>query len=243
MSLNRHLPALASILLSSLTWAAPATAGPRWYAAGEVSSVVPDRELFRGTDVSLGAGVGLVLSEAARVELGYQATRLVPGDLPGLLEQNSAQIVGIYDYLRGQRWQVYAGLALGASRARYLGETATLPFATGSTGLSWALAPSGRVRLDAEVRTRYTYDEDEMLGRSGIRDSQFVLRLRWHFGGTTPGSADAPEPLLPGSPSTRPLERAAPADRDGDGVSDDRDACPNTIPSVAVDTDGCMTRR
>jgi OOP family OmpA-OmpF porin len=48
------------------------------------------------------------------------------------------------------------------------------------------------------------------------------------------GKAPAPAPVV-----APPPEPAPPADSDGDGVFDDADRCPNTLPGVKVDANGC----
>lgn len=40
-----------------------------------------------------------------------------------------------------------------------------------------------------------------------------------------------------------PVEAAAPVDADGDGVTDDKDKCPGTLPGAKVDENGCVVKK
>lgn len=223
---------------------APAVAqdGP-WYLAPEASYFYPDQKAFQDADASLGIAVGRTLGDSLRFELDYYVLRLIP-ESPGIVDQQSAQINGYWHPLPSGRISPYVGLGLGASHTEYRGNTTTLPFGTLAIGYSNRLSDSGRWQIDTELRARYSYDDDKLFGRSDLLDGQALVRLRFAFGSRPApivGSAPAPvrQPASDACGSTLLCGSEQP-DKDGDSVPDQRDRCPNTIPNVNVDQDGCM---
>ncbi len=81
-------------------------------------------------------------------------------------------------------------------------------------GIRWML--SSRVGLRLEARAIYSLDESET-------DILTSAGLNFYLGNVDP----------------EPEAMAAPVDSDGDGVTDDRDRCPNTPVGTRVDADGC----
>ena len=105
------------------------------------------------------------------------------------------------------------------------GTTASNPTGTAGLGLQARLGDSPW-SLRAEWRLRRTFDSD-----ASLTDQVASVGLQYSFGG-----GEDSEPVIP-LVDDAPL---APADADGDGVPDDRDACPGTAPGVAVDASGCV---
>jgi iron complex outermembrane receptor protein len=70
----------------------------------------------------------------------------------------------------------------------------------------------------------------------------FGLTFRKDFGRSEPEPAQAapPPPPPPPAPPAPPPPPPPPGDADKDGVTDDKDRCPNTTPGVAVDEIGCF---
>jgi len=69
----------------------------------------------------------------------------------------------------------------------------------------------------------------------------YGISFRTEFGRSEPAPvAAAPPPPPPPPPAPPPPPPPPPGDQDKDGVTDDKDRCPNTTPGVAVDEIGCF---
>lgn len=189
-------------------------------------------------------GVGTRLSNRLRFELDIQTARPVAADGTQIIEQYAGQ-TGLYvDLLEDVALRPYAGFGIGAIRVESAGDVSTLPSAMLALGFSNALSKNWHV--DTEVRGRYAHDDRGQYGTRDWFDTQALVKLRIHFGlastsnavlHVTPIAPDPAEATCTGSQGCGPTA----SDRDSDTVPDSRDRCPNTIPKVEVDDDGCMT--
>jgi len=69
----------------------------------------------------------------------------------------------------------------------------------------------------------------------------YGISFRKDFGHDEPAAAPPPPPPAPAPlPPPPPPPPPPPGDQDKDGVTDDKDRCPNTTPGVAVDDIGCF---
>ena len=68
----------------------------------------------------------------------------------------------------------------------------------------------------------------------------YGISFRKDFGHDEPAAAPPPPPPPPPAPPPPPPPPPPPGDQDKDGVTDDKDRCPNTTPGVAVDEIGCF---
>ena len=69
----------------------------------------------------------------------------------------------------------------------------------------------------------------------------YGISFRKDFGHDAPAAAPPPPPPPPPpAPPPPPPPPPPPGDQDKDGVTDDKDRCPNTTPGVAVDEIGCF---
>jgi iron complex outermembrane receptor protein len=69
----------------------------------------------------------------------------------------------------------------------------------------------------------------------------YGISFRKEFGRSEPAAAaPPPPPPPPAAPAPPPPPPPPPGDQDKDGVTDDKDRCPNTTPGVAVDAIGCF---
>ncbi len=87
-------------------------------------------------------------------------------------------------------------------------------------GAGFSYAINDALSTRADLRGITSLDEEDT-------DIALTVGLQWFLAAASrPAPAPAPEP-------------AAPGDADNDGVSDDRDNCPNTPAGVEVDSNGC----
>jgi iron complex outermembrane recepter protein len=68
----------------------------------------------------------------------------------------------------------------------------------------------------------------------------YGISFRKDFGHDEPAAAPPPPPPPPPPAPPPPPPPPPPGDQDKDGVTDDKDRCPNTTPGVAVDDIGCF---
>src|SRR5688572_21684705 len=91
-----------------------------------------------------------------------------------------------------------------------------------------------RLALDQErgrvARVGYLMNQPRTYGISFSKD----------FGHDAPAAAPPPPPPPPPAPPPPPPPPPPPGDQDKDGVTDDKDRCPNTTPGVLVDEIGCF---
>jgi OOP family OmpA-OmpF porin len=91
-----------------------------------------------------------------------------------------------------------------------------------------------------EVKARWSFPQDND-PQDKFLDYSAGLGFQMAFGSRRP--IETPPPAPPAAtPPPPPPPPPPPADTDGDGVTDDRDKCPDTPPGVAVDADGCPRR-
>lgn len=226
------------------------------FASGETAFQVDPAALVGGR-LGWSAPVGLFV----QAELGYSPVTLVAGDrsqdLNTLLYGGT---VG-FNFQASPRVQLFTLAGLGALRWDY-GST-ELPAEVdmawqGGGGLRVFLSRS--VALRADVRDRIAPD-----GMSAIRrqldptlpaEESRTVTHNWEFAlglslflETGPGTRDADgdgvpddRDACPGTPAGETVdERGCALDGDGDGVPDDRDACPGTPAGAEVDDRGCPT--
>ncbi len=106
---------------------------------------------------------------------------------------------------------------------------------------------------EAAVFVNNIADENALLGldqergrvaRVGFLVNQprtYGISFRRDFGHDAPAAAPPPPPPPPPpAPPPPPPPPPPPGDQDKDGVTDDKDRCPNTTPGVAVDEIGCF---
>ncbi|MCW8128069.1 OmpA family protein [Microbulbifer halophilus] len=92
-------------------------------------------------------------------------------------------------------------------------------------GIASAALNDNGLKIRAEVRYMRDYFEDDM------NDWQLGLGLSFPLQQPAPPPAPKPAP----APAPEP-----PRDSDDDGVIDDRDRCPDTLPGAEVDSEGCV---
>lgn len=95
-------------------------------------------------------------------------------------------------------------------------------------GIVSAPLNDGGLKIRAEVRYLRDYFSTDM------NDWQLGLGFSFPLGRPAPKVAPQPAPTPAPAPAPQP-----PRDSDGDGVVDDRDRCPDTLPGTRVDSDGC----
>lgn len=212
-------PVLRAIPLAILTLAA---AGPlvadegQFYLAPGVQWMNFNDAVKLGNDEGLALGLGYDISDRVSVELN--ATNMEPevASGPGDTDFDHWRLDFLFDLERRLGvFDTFAVTGLGENDFQFHEETV---WDLGA-GIRYALTD----RLEWRVAARSFFSLDEERTDIGI-DTALIFR----FGGARRAVADV-----------EPAPRHAVGDADQDGVPDDRDACPDTPRTYAVDDRGC----
>ncbi len=135
---------------------------------------------------------------------------------------------GIYYFSNGEKQAVVPYFKVGVGHNHYDYKTSDIDDqgtdVDAGFGLRFNVAE--RLSLRAEAKALHELDDSQTHGL-------VTLGIGYAFGGSSkPVEKPAPAPVVAPPP-------AAPLDSDGDGVTDDRDKCPNTPRGLEVDADGC----
>jgi OmpA-OmpF porin, OOP family len=172
-------------------------------------------------DSSYTFGVGYGLSSNWDVELNYSKINLNTGAARQDLDKWGLDFIFTADSRIADRWTPYVVAGVGHNRFNDYRQT---PFTAG-LGLKMEIAQG--IDWRTGIRSYYEFDDKTL-------DVGIETALVFKFGAPAQRSTVQPTP----APVAQP---AAPAvvDSDGDGVPDDRDACPNTPRNHVVDERGC----
>lgn len=223
------------LCLPGLGWAALEPASPRFsYLTLGPSVVLEDDERQSGLGTGARFSIGHRFHERWGYEVGtfFHDFDVRPERGGADWREYGAKFSAMYYYIDSRDWMPYFALGGGVMRSRDRlrldaspGQSgrSTDPFADIGVGL-FRLFQVGGVEMGLRADYRYRYLDPSDIGGVNVFQ-EHVLSLDWvlPFGGLRPRVAA--------------LTQAA--DRDGDGVPDTQDRCPDTPPGVPVDTSGC----
>ncbi len=214
---------LSIIGATSVTVAA--TAGERpWYVAPGIAFIWTDSDRAADDDLGLQLGLGRILDERWNLEASLLYDKLDRSSGGNSFDQKGLLLDALYLFDRDHIADPYLVFGVGGLKTRFAGRDNTNLAANLGVGLMHRI--NERVGLRADVRYRYDADDNSLPSQSAFGDWVLNLGLTIPFGGR----------------STVPVEVATasvPVDSDGDGVADDRDACPGTASGASVDVRGC----
>ena len=180
-----------------------------------------DLPLHNEQDFTLGLGYGLT----DRVDMEFDLLRMEPelSGAAGEVDYDHWRLDFVYD-LRHPLGQFDTFLVTGLGENDFdIHDETVLNL---GAGIKYALSDSIDWRTSA--RTFLSLDSERV-------DAGIETSLVFRFGGSRrPAPAPAPTPAVVQAPVTATI-----MDADGDGVPDDRDACPDTPRNYAVDSRGC----
>lgn len=130
----------------------------------------------------------------------------------------------------------------GYHKDQIVGPNEDSSYANAGGGLLWNFGGRWDPTLRLEGRRVAIFNDDLSPGRDHIYDSQVGLGFQVAL--SPRAEAAAPPPPPPPPPAAEPPPPPAPRvlDSDGDGVNDDKDACPNSIKGIRVDSRGCAIK-
>jgi hypothetical protein len=232
-----------------------------WFVAPEFAFTMTDHDAFDGQDSSIGFGFGRLFGRDGSLGLDFSANRFRQKGTSRTFDQHNAMVLSQWNWLHEDWFHPYVSLGLGVWRVDNTEKgVKTMPAASAGVGYTLTLPWTRDFDLQNEFQGRYAYDKDQVTGDNQVLDSQALVRVRYHPGAAPPAAPAAPAPVIaqravtekeqglietcqsvqrPGASNSRSCTVSY-ADRDGDGVADELDRCPSTIPNVRTDSDGCM---
>jgi OOP family OmpA-OmpF porin len=215
---------VAALTFSSLAMAAQDT---RWYFIPALSYILADSDRRADDDFGVQLGVGRPINQWWNMELSGVVDTLDYENNAGEFKQRGALLDGLYFFGRSERFSPYAVVGAGALRSRIPGDTDTNPMLNVGVGAMSQLGTAD-VRLRGDIRYRWD-DDDRIAGQRQFGDWIITIGLAIPFGG-------AEKAAVPAAAAAR---QAQMMDRDGDGIADNNDRCPNTAVGAKVNASGC----
>jgi len=192
----------------------------RWYISPSVNYIFADDDRVADNDIGLQLGLGKEVSENWNIELNLLSDQLDFETGSGKFKQYGLSVDALYFPDRSSRIAPYGLLGLGALRTKVPGNRSTDPIAEMGIGIMSHL-DNTNMALRAEIRYRYNDDDSSIPSEDNFGDWIVGLGLAIPFGGH---STPAPVATL---------------DDDKDGIDNDTDRCPNTVPGATVNALGC----
>jgi len=193
--------------------------GEQWYDS--------DRRESHSSAFGIGLGYNFTKNWGAEAMFQWANPKSKTSGVTGASAKEwSIGLNGVYNFDSGSPLVPYLTAGFGERRVKHPSDVDDLMINAGG-GVKYFLTDNLALRLDG----RYYEDMD----KNGYDSSDFAVLAGIHitFGAPKP----EPMPIVQVAPKApKPM---APADSDGDGVTDDRDKCPNTPKGTKVDKDGC----
>ena len=213
-----------------------------------------DRHSLDGNGVSLGYGMPLSRKLGLEASAFYNTYGSDTGH-PGDWRDYGVKLDGLFFPFRSRGFTPYLGLGLGGIRSqeKTTNSSSNAPFVDAGAGFfKYFSIASQDFAVRGDVRYRWFDSKLEAIGIRELGEPVVRVGLVMPFGAspqvaTPPAPAVTPAPAPPSEPSPPPAAPVAPVapvaeapkDTDGDGVTDDQDACPNTPAGTKVESHGC----
>lgn len=220
--------ALSLILTLMLTTAAAAGIQPKSYTLSSLAGGhVIDEDQHLENSLFWSLGLGYNLTERAALEAVFSKT-----DADGKTSATSDAVIksgridALYHFRPGQRLVPYLATGFGEIILHSdSGRSQDHWLADIGGGIKYFFNDLIALRVDLRYLLDFPEPQHNLLCSSG---------LYFQFG--KPPAMPAPVDMKATAPAAKP---AAPLDSDGDGVSDETDQCPGTLPGVRTGNLGC----
>lgn len=190
---------------------APALADHKFEISGAVGHYEFDTQRDYDDDRVHGVGLGYVLNPQWTLEAWWMDLDTEHSDTDEDIDATQYRLDGLYHFAETAGWTPF--LAMGVGEMDFdIDNSSDADETQVNFGVGVKRQLIDRLALRGDVRAFHSLDESDT-------DFGLLLGLTYQFGGSS-----AP---------------AGPLDSDGDGVTDDMDACPNTPAGVTVDATGC----
>ncbi len=247
MRIGTRWIALVSVSFAGAVWGADTAENDsvgRWYIAPELGGTITDHSRSVDNGLFYGLALGKHLTPEWSAELNvlsgsYDGKHGAPDQR---ITAVSADALRVFNRDATFAPFLTAGLGVvnddpspGESRSSFMAQAGVgalvHAWESNSGAVSFALRPLAKVRWDDNSRLSRPLD--------------FLIGVGFELGFGAPhaGPAVLPAAAAPAAPApavaAQPESKPAPLDSDGDGVTDDKDQCPNTPHGTAVDINGC----
>jgi OmpA-OmpF porin, OOP family len=249
--MNKRRALLCTCMVPPLAIMAPAGADEtgHWYVTPSFGGISVDNERpVEDKDWLYGLAIGKHLTPAWSAELNVNGTQVGGGPLNSDLSMYGESLDLLRVFNRGRAVAPYISIGAGVLENELSpGPNSTDFMAQAGLGMFIKLWESSNESINLTLRPDVKARWDDA-GREGyLRDYIGTLGFQVSFGPARAAAEPAPPPPPPAaqaapappSPPATPAPPPPPKDSDGDGVTDDIDACPGTPPGVAVDAKGC----
>lgn len=241
---TRTLMASAVALFGLASSAQVLSAEQPWYVVPFASYIQPDHDRRADGDVGAGVGVGKVLGQNWNLELEGVYDSLDLNDVSGKFKHQGVSFNGLYFLNRNPALAPYGVLSVGSLRHQYQTNKHSELFYEAGIGALHQFSESS-LQLRGDLRYRVDRDDESIEGHSQFNDWVLNVGLVIPFGGAAPKPvvsapvAVAAPVVVAAAPPPAQAPAPAPVDSDGDGVTDDKDRCPNTPAGTKVNAQGC----
>ncbi len=218
---------MAVALMAGVAQAASAANGQPYYG---LQGTFVDGDNLRNNKEGYGATLllGLPYNQYISSELNIFGLRM-DNDTGSFDKQLGAGLdLAIYPFTRSQRFAPFLLIGSGAMNEDRNGPERGYSFINAGGGFLADLTQDGLVALRVDAKRYRVHDNELIPGVDQLWDTRISAGLQVAF--RPDPVVAAPAPAVPPAP---------PADSDGDGVNDNIDQCPGTLPGLRVDAVGC----
>ncbi len=224
----KYMGILAGTVLATAHLSAAAGESTAWWQGGylggmgtylEPSDVREAESKTAGASLFMGLPLQAYSGWSSQLGVAWNELQREDGSGHDKLYQLGLDVLRHFEVTPSLSPYVVTGLALAYEDIS--DDEHSLPSLSLGGGLDWQTGMSPlRLRLEARAvatENDYEFSGQPTSGRAVLVDGRFGLGLLWAFGKAAPAMADA----------------------DRDGVSDEADLCPDTLPGAQVDRTGC----
>lgn len=198
----------------------------RWRLSPTMNFTSTDNEKNIESQFGAGIGIGKFINPNWTLDFEIDHARFAKEPRPGSVKQTGYGLMARYHFNQGDSLRPFVGM--GAGLLDHDGQVPRVNSDDWMLNLGIGIRKTINERMDLISEIKYRLDTDDYTGTaSSYDDYMFSLGLSIALGAATnPAPAEMIEP-------------APQLDSDGDGVSDQKDRCPNTRAGAEVDQYGC----
>jgi OmpA-OmpF porin, OOP family len=205
--------AVAETRAGAFTW----TPGVEWFWFNDDLNLDPE--------IAAGAELGYNFTENLNAAIAAQFSSAETDDDTGGADVRHYELNGRYQFGAMGGWEPYVQFGAGRAKVDYSGATDDVSETTLNLGggLKYIMTDDAALRIGL----RDVYGMDSEASNVGL-----AIAMEAQFGGEKAAAPEAPKAAPPPSAEE-------PKDSDKDGVTDDKDQCPDTPMEAKVDEKGC----
>ena len=202
----------------------------RWMLSPSLIFTATDNAKTLGSDFGLGLGLGKFVNDKWSIDFEIDTTSLDAENTGGSVRQTGYGFMTRYHFNEGSSLRPFLGIGAGLLEHDGSGAARAVDSSDLMLNLGLGLRKKITERVGFMTEVKYRLDTADYVGnQSSFDDYLFSMGLNIALGA-------AAEKAMPAKEIVEPAPQL---DSDGDGVSDQRDRCPNTPAGMKVDAYGC----